>query len=108
LISFVATSRIERTSTMIISIISVVSGTRVGLEASEKHFDALEDVDKSVLTCSNILSCLRDAGVTMARTELLKRLHTERRTPTPAKITLAGGNTCHMNVRVQITVNLTF
>jgi hypothetical protein len=31
----------------------------VGLEAPEEHFDALKDVDKSVLTCSSILGCLR-------------------------------------------------
>jgi hypothetical protein len=34
----------------------------------------------------------------MAHVKLI-RIHTERRTPIPAKITLAGGNTCHTNMR---------
>ena len=30
-----------------------------------------------------------------------KDIHTERKTPTPAKMTLAGENTCHVNMREQ-------
>jgi hypothetical protein len=52
------------------------------------------------LACLNILSCLRNVCVTMFHTNLL-RVHTERRTPMPAKTTLAGENTCQINIRVQ-------
>jgi hypothetical protein len=38
----------------------------------------------------------------MAHAKLI-RIHTERRTPTPAKITLAGGNACHINMRESIS-----
>src|SRR6267154_463076 len=71
----------------------------VGLETSEKHFNALEDVDKSALACPNILSRLGDVGVTMSSRKVVKNgLHTERSTPTPANITLAGENTCQTNM----------
>ena len=39
----------------------------VDFEASEKTFDPLEDVDKSVLACANILDCLRHVGIIMVR-----------------------------------------
>ena len=71
------------------------------METSEKHLNALKDVDKSVLACSNVFSCLGNACVTIAHTNII-RIHTERRTPTPAKITLAGENSCHTNMRKQI------
>ena len=32
-----------------------------------------------------------------------KDIHTERRMPTPAKMTLAGENTCHVNMRERIS-----
>jgi hypothetical protein len=35
--------------------------------------------------------------------EVNKDIHTERRIPTPAKMTLAGENTCHVNMRKQIS-----
>jgi hypothetical protein len=56
------------------------------------------------LACSNLFGCLRDVHVIMAHAELT-RIHTERRTPTPAKITLAGENSFHMNMREQISDN---
>jgi hypothetical protein len=68
----------------------------IDLEASEKHLNALKDVDKGILTCPNILSCLRNERVTMVHTKLLRKIPTERRTPTPANITLAGENTCQV------------
>jgi hypothetical protein len=82
----------------------------VGLEASEKHFNALEDVDKSVLTFPNILSCLTGVGIAVSSQKVVRKesLHTERRTPTPANITLAGENTCQMNMRARISDNVTF
>ena len=73
----------------------------VDSEASEKHLNPLKDVDKSALACSNIFSCLRDVRVTAAHAKLL-RVHTERRMPTPAKMTLAGENSCDMNMRTDL------
>jgi len=35
----------------------------------------------------------------MARERVSERMRTKRRTPTPAKITFAGENTCKINVR---------
>ena len=36
---------------------------RVNLEASEKAFDPLEYVHKSVLACANVLGCLRNVVI---------------------------------------------
>ena len=68
----------------------------VDLDTSEKHFDSFENVDKSFLACSNIFSCLRDPYVTTTQAKSIN-IHTERRTPTPAKITLAGEKSYHIN-----------
>src|SRR6267154_4264176 len=70
----------------------------VNLESSKKHFHAIKNVDKRILASSNILNCLREARVTMAYGKSL-RILTERRMPTPAKITFAGGNACYINMR---------
>ena len=75
----------------------------VHLETSEKTLDALKDVHKSILACTNILSCLKNVCVTMSHAKLLK-IHTERRTPMPAKITLAGENTYQIKIREQILI----
>ena len=42
----------------------------VDFETSEKTFDPLEDVDKGVLACPNILRRLRDVSIRMARAKL--------------------------------------
>jgi hypothetical protein len=42
----------------------------VDFETSKKTFDALENVNKSVLACANILSRLTDIGVTMGCAEV--------------------------------------
>jgi hypothetical protein len=39
----------------------------------------------------------------MSPMKLPRRIHTERRTPTPANITLAGENSYHINMRKQIS-----
>jgi hypothetical protein len=69
----------------------------------EKSFNALEDLKKSVLARTNILGCLGAVGITMDRTKVLRRIHTERRTPIPAKIVFAGENTCGKSMRMQIS-----
>ena len=75
----------------------------VHLETPEKHFDASKDVHKSVLACPNILRRLGNVGVIIAPLAhaKLRRIHTERRTPIPAKTTVAGENTCEIDMRVQ-------
>jgi hypothetical protein len=70
----------------------------VCVQTSEKCFYALEYLKKSVLVRANVLSCLRIVRITMDRTKVLRRIHTERRTPNPIKITFAGENTCQINM----------
>ena len=72
----------------------------VNLDSSKKHFDALKNVDKSVLAGSNILNCLKEVRVTIAYGKLL-RILTERRMPNPAKMTFAGGNACNINMSMR-------
>jgi hypothetical protein len=73
------------------------------LKSLEKSFYSLEHLKKSILTRVNILSNLRDAGITMDRTRALRKIHTKRRIPTPAKIAFAGENTYKITVRVHIS-----
>ena len=72
----------------------------IDLETPKKHFNALKDVEKSVVVGANVFSCLRDLGVTIVHAKPSRRIHTERRTPIPANITLAGENTCQANMSV--------
>ena len=72
----------------------------VDLDTSKEHFHSLQDVDKSVVTCSNILSRLMNPCVTTTHAKRL-RIHTERRTPTPAKMMLAGEKFCQIYKRGQ-------
>ncbi len=82
----------------------------VDLQPSEKHLDAFKYIDKSVLACPNILSCLRRVGITINEPtrRCYKMLHTKRRTPTPANITFAGENICQIDMRAQIRDTVTF
>jgi hypothetical protein len=73
----------------------------VNPESSKKLFNPLKNVDNSIFASSDILNCLRKVRVTMAFGKLL-RILTERRMPTPAKITFAGGNACYINERVEL------
>jgi hypothetical protein len=75
---------------------------RINLESLEKAFYALEHLKKSVLARANILGCLRAVRITIDRTKVLSRIHTEKRTPIPAKIAFAGENTCEISMRIQI------
>ena len=51
---------------------------------------------------ANILSCLKIVRITMVRTKVLRRVHTERRVANPIKITFAGENICQINVSVDL------
>ena len=74
----------------------------VRLDTPEEHLNAFKEVHKSVLACPNILRRLRNACVTtvLPAHAKLRRIHTERRTPIPAKTTVAGENDCETNMRV--------
>ena len=59
-------------------------------------FDSVEDVDKIVLAIARIFSRLGLASKWVAQRKDVGTL-TDRRTPIPAKITLAGGNAYKLN-----------
>jgi len=53
----------------------------------------------SVLGCPNVLRCLRIVDVNLGCVNVSRRVHTERRTLTPTKITFAGGKPCTISMR---------
>ena len=71
----------------------------VCVQTSKKCFYAVEHLKEGILIRANVLSCLRIVHITMNRTKVLRRLHTERSTPNPIKITFAGENTCQIYMR---------
>jgi len=77
-------------------------------KASEKILYAFEDVDESVLARLNILDCLRIVNVNFTLAKVLRWICTERRTPTPAKITFAGENTYRIVIKMHISVGSLF
>src|SRR6266852_7928762 len=78
----------------------------VDLQSLEKSLYVLKDLKKSVLVRANIFGCLRTVRITIDRTKVLRRIRTERRTPIPTKIGFAGGNTCKIRMRMQISDTL--
>jgi hypothetical protein len=72
----------------------------------EKSIYALEDLKKSVLVSANTFGCLKAVRITMDRTKVLRRIHTEIRTPIPTKIAFAGENTCKISKKMQISDTL--
>jgi hypothetical protein len=75
----------------------------VYIETLEKCLQALEYLKKGVLVRANGLSCLRIICITINRTKVLRRVHTERRTTNAIKITFPGEKTFNTNMRVQIS-----
>ena len=73
------------------------------LEAPEERFHLVKAVQKGLVACPNVLSCLGDKPLQCAHTRILMGVRTERRTPIPVKITCAGENICQMNMRTQIS-----
>jgi hypothetical protein len=65
-------------------------------------FDAVKDVDKVVFASARIFSRLGSSVSKIGRTRERCRTLTERRTPIPAKITLAGGNACKKKIGAEI------
>jgi len=76
---------------------------RVNFQSLEKDFHALEYLKKSVLACTDILSCLRSDCITKGGTDILERIHTRSRTPTEVKMAFAGGNACQIIMRAWIS-----
>ena len=75
----------------------------VDFESPKETFDTLEDVDNSFLASANISNCLNSIGVTTGNTKEERKICTKRRTPTPAKITFAGENTCQIRIRAHVS-----
>jgi hypothetical protein len=75
----------------------------VDIQSLEKSFYALEHLKKRVFVRANILGCLRAVRIMMSRKKVLRRVHTERRTPTLAKIAIEGGNACKISIRMKIS-----
>jgi hypothetical protein len=76
----------------------------VDLQSLEKRFQALEYLKKSVLACTDILSCLRGDRIEMGSTIILERTRTNRRTPNAVKMAFAGGNAYHqISMRARIS-----
>jgi len=75
----------------------------VNLQSLEIGFQALEGLEKGVLACADILSCLRCDHITMGVTNMLEKIPTRRRTPTAVKMAFAGGNACQISMRTWIS-----
>ena len=69
----------------------------VSFETQKEAFHALEDINDSAVTCLNIPDRLRRGHKIVSAKERRKRIHTERRTPTPTKIAFAGEKTYQIN-----------
>jgi hypothetical protein len=97
-ISFVTIPRIERTSTMILTMMSVMAAVgRTSIYASRRFkevFHAAKQVYKGILASANVLNGLRNRVVTK-RARFVKKDATWRSTPIPAKIAFDGGNICN-------------
>ena len=63
------------------------------LQAFEKVLDPFEDVDQGILYCTDILSRLLRLNVKLELQRDKDKISTWRRTPAPAKITVAGEKT---------------
>ena len=72
----------------------------VDFETKEEIFDALEYIDESFLTRVDILNCLKNLRVIRSLRKERNRERTERRTPTPAKISFPGEKTCRKSIRI--------
>ena len=72
-------------------------------EPSEETVDTSENVDEDVLARSDIVSCLktRSQGHEGPHKGKKTKSLTRRRTPTPAKTTLAGEKTCQIDIRLR-------
>ena len=75
----------------------------VNLQSPKKCFQALEDLKKSTLACTDILSCLGGDRITMSGMIILERIHTNRRTPNAVKMAFAGGNAYQTSMRARIS-----
>jgi hypothetical protein len=68
----------------------------VNLQSLEKGFQALEYLKKRALACTDVLCCLRSDRITMSGSNVLERIHTNKRTPNAVQMAFAGGNACQI------------
>jgi hypothetical protein len=76
------------------------SNLRIGLQTFEKVLDPLKDVDKCLLRCIDILNRLTSIDVKLGLRRDVDKILTWRRTPAPAKITVAGEKTFVVTVEL--------
>ena len=66
---------------------------RVRFEAFEKVLNTFKDIDQCVLRRTDVLGCLMNVDVNLESQRDRDKILTWRRTPAPAKITVAGEKT---------------
>jgi len=64
----------------------------INLEATQKVFDAFEDIAKGVVACPHVLRRLENADIITKQWERARVTRMERRMPIPENIYFAGGN----------------
>jgi hypothetical protein len=64
----------------------------IDFKAPEEALDAFKQIDKGVVTCTDILGCLEDPDIIKNRQGVEKEIRTLSRTPMPEKTAFAGGN----------------
>ena len=74
----------------------------MSFEPCEKVSDAFEKLCEKVFACGNILGRLYDLDGENDFDEEIDRILAETKTPMPAKITLAGENTCIVYQRLSL------
>jgi hypothetical protein len=60
------------------------------VKPSQEIPDTLEELDESIITCTDTTSSLIDPGITKIGLKV-QEIHTARRTSTPTKSAFAGG-----------------
>ncbi len=79
--------------------VSVISSTCVYTSAHWKNISMNSKISIRVIWLAQASLAAKD-GVTMARTKFLRRLHTERTTPTPGNITSVCENTQQIQMQI--------
>ena len=70
------------------------------LQTFEKVLDTLKDVNQSVLRCTDVLNRLTGFYINLGLRRDVNDIHTWRRTPAPANITVAGEKTYVFTVKL--------
>ena len=72
------------------------------LQTFEKVLDTFKDVDQGLLRCIDILNRLTSFDVKLGLGRDVDKIRTWRRTPAPAKITVAGEKACVVTVKIAV------